>query len=107
MVGGGPAYEDEPAHADAAVITITAGGDVTTKKIGDMAYARAFHMSVVLPDGKVVVVGGQPFPVPFSDADAVLVPGAACDPLARLRGVWLRCRPAVHGQQIACRGGWL
>src|SRR5689334_4830645 len=30
--------------------------------------------SVVLPDGKVLVVGGQNFPVPFSDATSVLTP---------------------------------
>jgi galactose oxidase len=39
-----------------------------------MAYARAFASGVVLPSGQVVIVGGQTFPVPFSDDTAVLVP---------------------------------
>ncbi len=39
-----------------------------------MAYPRVFANSVVLPDGKVVIVGGQTYGTGFSDADAVLVP---------------------------------
>ena len=37
-----------------------------------MNFARAFHTSVVLPDGTVLIMGGQPFPVPFSDYAGVL-----------------------------------
>jgi galactose oxidase len=40
--------------------------------VAPMANTRAFHNSVVLPDGKVAVFGGQNFPVPFSDNTAVL-----------------------------------
>ena len=39
-----------------------------------MTYARAFGNSVVLPNGKVFVTGGQPYPVPFTDTNAVLTP---------------------------------
>jgi hypothetical protein len=39
-----------------------------------MAYARAMHNSVVLPNGQVVVIGGQGVPVPFSDDLSVLAP---------------------------------
>jgi galactose oxidase len=37
-----------------------------------MVHSRAFHHSVVLADGKVVVLGGQDFPRVFSDNTAVL-----------------------------------
>ena len=89
-VGGAPAYADSNAHKDAVIITLN-GKKVTTKKIGGMAYARAFANSVVLPDGTVLIVGGQPRPVPFTDTDAVLVPGASCG--LRLDSL-LRCSPA-------------
>lgn len=39
-----------------------------------MANARAFHNSVVLPDGKVFVVGGETFAIPFSDDTSILTP---------------------------------
>jgi galactose oxidase len=39
-----------------------------------MAYARAFSNSVVLPDGKVLVVGGQQHPQTFTDTGAALSP---------------------------------
>ena len=38
----------------------------------NMNFARAFHTSVVLPDGTVLIMGGQPYPVPFSDYLGVL-----------------------------------
>jgi galactose oxidase len=65
-VGGGVAYDSRPAHADAAIVTLT-GMTVTSKKIGAMQYKRAFAMAPVLPDGKVVVIGGQPLPVRSSE----------------------------------------
>jgi len=39
-----------------------------------MVNARAYHNSVVLPNGKVFVVGGQKHPVPFTDSTSVLTP---------------------------------
>ncbi|WP_228561614.1 galactose oxidase-like domain-containing protein [Catenulispora rubra] len=39
-----------------------------------MSFARSFANSVVLPDGKVLVVGGQAYPVPFSDNQSVMTP---------------------------------
>ena len=71
-VGGSPAYQDANATANSYVIDANAG--VQVRKIAPMAYARAFHNSVVLPNGQVVVIGGQTLPVPFSDNTAVLVP---------------------------------
>ena len=70
-VGGATSYEQVNARAGAYVLTVT-GSTVTTRKVAPMANPRAFHNSVVLPDGKVVVFGGQNFPVPFSDNTAVL-----------------------------------
>lgn len=39
-----------------------------------MAYARAFSNSVVLPDGEVLVLGGQQHPQPYDDTGGVLSP---------------------------------
>ncbi|HEU5473253.1 MAG TPA: discoidin domain-containing protein [Actinophytocola sp.] len=69
-VGGAPAYQDSDATNRAYVIDIN-GGTATARRVASMANARAFAGSVVLPDGKVVVVGGQNRPVPFNDATAV------------------------------------
>jgi galactose oxidase len=82
-VGGATAYQDVPPTAvntqatrRAYVVDITAGpgGPVTTTRSSDMAYARAFCNSVVLPDGSVLVVGGQQHPQGFTDTGAVLSP---------------------------------
>ncbi len=72
-LGGSPAYENSPATRRAYTVNI-AGDQVQAARTGDMEHARAFSNSVVLPDGKVVVFGGQAYPVPFSDATSVLTP---------------------------------
>ncbi|KAL8649816.1 MAG: hypothetical protein Q9226_005417 [Calogaya cf. arnoldii] len=70
-VGGAPNYQDNPATANARIITIGAPGTTASvAAVGNMAYARAFHNSVVMPDGKVLVVGGESYPIPFSDNTA-------------------------------------
>ena len=72
-IGGAPAYEQSNASTNAFVVTINgAGNPVTTRRVASMANARAFHNSVVLPDGKVAVFGGENFAVPFSDNTAVV-----------------------------------
>ncbi|KAL8961406.1 MAG: hypothetical protein Q9193_002036 [Seirophora villosa] len=74
-VGGAPNYQDNDATSNAHVITIGSPGTVASATaVGSMANRRAFHNSVVLPDGKVLVTGGEVRPVPFSDAGAVLTP---------------------------------
>ncbi|BCJ46567.1 hypothetical protein GCM10010168_62060 [Actinoplanes ianthinogenes] len=70
-VGGAPNYENNNATANAYVLSVD-GSAVTTRKVAPMANTRAFHNSVVLPDGKVAVFGGENYPVPFSDNTAVL-----------------------------------
>ncbi|MER5205521.1 discoidin domain-containing protein [Streptomyces sp. NPDC002825] len=72
-LGGSTAYEKTPATRRAYTVS-TDGTQVQTARTGDMGYARAFANSVVLPDGKVAVFGGQAYPVPFSDATSVLTP---------------------------------
>jgi galactose oxidase len=70
-LGGAVDYQNAPASRRAYTIDITGASPVVTRQ-PDMAYARAFVNSVVLPDGKVVVIGGQANPVPFSDATSAL-----------------------------------
>ena len=72
-LGGSPNYESSTATSNAYRIDITGASPVVTKLAG-LANARAFANSVVLPDGKVLVVGGQSFAEPFSDATSVLRP---------------------------------
>ncbi|MCX2180290.1 discoidin domain-containing protein [Streptomyces sp. SKN60] len=72
-LGGSPAYEKTPATRRAYTVSIDGSG-VRSARTGDMGYARSFGNSVVLPDGKVAVFGGQAYPVPFSDATSVLTP---------------------------------
>ncbi|MFG2982269.1 discoidin domain-containing protein [Streptomyces sp. NPDC048258] len=73
-LGGSPAYEKTPATRRAYTVGISGSSQVQAARTGDMEYARGFSNSVVLPDGKVAVFGGQSYPVPFSDATSVLTP---------------------------------
>ncbi|MFM2054003.1 MAG: hypothetical protein RL456_2040 [Pseudomonadota bacterium] len=70
--GGGPGYDSVQANANSYVIDLNGGA--TVRKLAPMAYRRAFHNSVVLPNGQVVILGGQTYAVGFSDNNAVLAP---------------------------------
>jgi galactose oxidase len=70
-VGGATSYESTAATGNAYGLSIS-GTTVTARRVGTMANPRSFHNSVVLPDGKVVVFGGQNFPIAFSDNTSVL-----------------------------------
>jgi galactose oxidase len=73
--GGAPAYQDANAEANTFLININGGvGNVTVTPAAPMAYPRAFSNGVALPNGQVFIVGGQTYPVPFSDATAILTP---------------------------------
>jgi hypothetical protein len=74
-LGGAAAYELSDGKAVASVITLS-GKTASAVATGSMAFVRAFCTSVAMPDGKVLTIGGQPYPVPFSDTDAVLPAGA-------------------------------
>ena len=71
-VGGAPNYDDSDASSNAHIIDINGGiGHVTVKKVANMANRRAFHNSVVLPSGEVVVIGGQNHAIIFTDQTSV------------------------------------
>lgn len=72
-VGGAPGYQDSVATANAHTIDITGPSPVVTS-LAPMASARAFTTGVVLPDGRVLVVGGQAYAKPYSDATAAMRP---------------------------------
>ncbi len=79
--GGAPAYQNTTATTSSYVITFTGG--VTVTKVAPMAYPRAFSSGVALPNGQVLIVGGQTTPVPFSDSTAILIP-EIWDPATRV-----------------------
>ncbi|KXH64250.1 galactose oxidase [Colletotrichum nymphaeae SA-01] len=74
-VGGAPRYDGVASTANAHVLTIgEAGGAVEVEKLENAKYNRGFANGVVLPDGKVFIVGGQSRTVLFSDANPQLFP---------------------------------
>lgn len=59
--GGSPSYENTSATANAHIIKLgDVNADAEVEKVASMSFPRAFANGVVLPDGKVLVVGGQP-----------------------------------------------
>ncbi|MBI1889673.1 MAG: hypothetical protein HYS18_03420, partial [Burkholderiales bacterium] len=68
--GGAPAYEDAYATASSYLIDLNTGA---TRKITPMNYARTLHNSTVLPNGQVVITGGQTYAKLFSDERSVLM----------------------------------
>jgi galactose oxidase len=81
-VGGATAYQDYAPVVDvqatrrAYTVNFSRGPGqpVIVHRTSNMAYARAFSNSVVLPNGDVLVVGGQQHPQTFTDTGAVLSP---------------------------------
>ncbi|APW39703.1 hypothetical protein RD110_22940 [Rhodoferax koreense] len=72
-VGGATWNNNAPANAKAYRIDTTSGTAQVTK-LPSMAYPRVFSNSVVMPDGQVMVLGGQTTSKEFSDDFAVLPP---------------------------------
>jgi len=77
--GGQPSYTDANATANTYVININAAianpaAPVTVRKLPPMAYPRAYANGVVLPGGKVLVIGGETHGITFNDDTSVLVP---------------------------------
>ncbi|KAK9242221.1 hypothetical protein V1506DRAFT_509650 [Lipomyces tetrasporus] len=74
-LGGSPNYQNSQASTAAHLITIgNPGIRPQVTRLGDMAYARIFHNSVVLPDGKVFTAGGQSVGAPFQDTNLQFTP---------------------------------
>jgi galactose oxidase len=78
--GGAPAYGGANATTSTYVIDLNPAltdplhQSVVVTKTAPMNYPRAFANAVVLPTGKVFVVGGNTYANPFDDSTAVLVP---------------------------------
>ncbi len=72
-IGGSRNYDGVISSSNVLDIDINAGeGNEVVRQLDNMLYPRVFHNSVVLPSGEVVVVGGQKFAQPFSDAQSIL-----------------------------------
>lgn len=69
--GGTSQYTGAAASAASYDIDVSRGSASVTK-LTPMIYPRAYHNSVVLPDGKVFIVGGQTFAQNFQDSDSVM-----------------------------------
>lgn len=66
---------DSYSTANAHIITLGEPDTVPeVTAINPMAYPRAFHNSLVLPDGKVFITGGQYYAVGFTDQTPQLIP---------------------------------
>jgi galactose oxidase len=73
--GGSPDYGPSTATANVHLITIgTPNTTPTVQTLTSMNYARAFANSVVLPNGKIFIVGGQVTANPFTDTTAIMIP---------------------------------
>ncbi len=72
--GGAHNYTDTDAAANANSFVIDTNGRALARRIGSMSYPRAYHNSVVLPNGQVVILGGQTYAKGFTDSDSVLIP---------------------------------
>ena len=75
-VGGSLGYTDSTASANAHIVTVGSrpGSKPIVQRIPNMAYTRAFHNSVILPNGQVIIIGGLSFARVFNDDTSVLYP---------------------------------
>lgn len=74
-LGGAPSYNDSLATSNAHVITVRKPGEaVDVEQLDNMHSARAFANAVILPDGKVFIVGGQSHPIVFFDGNSSMIP---------------------------------
>ncbi len=78
-LGGGVNYDNGTISKSNATLIDTTSGAAQARALAPMAYARAFSNSVVLPNGQVVVIGGQTVVAAFTDNNSVL-PAELWDP---------------------------
>ncbi|WP_146203417.1 Ig-like domain-containing protein [Leucothrix pacifica] len=74
LVAGGAISGNNQASTNKAMIIDINGPSPTITPIEPMAHARKFQNGVMLPNGEVLVVGGNTSGVKFSDAGSVLAP---------------------------------
>ncbi|KAH8723245.1 hypothetical protein GQ44DRAFT_774295 [Phaeosphaeriaceae sp. PMI808] len=73
--GGSQYYDRAPGLSVAHLISIDqVGAPAMVETLPNMKHARAFANVVVLPDGKVLVTGGQGYAQGFTDREPVLTP---------------------------------
>lgn len=73
--GGTPLYDDTASVTTTYLITISqVGHQAQVQKVGDLKYPRAFANNVVLPDGTVMVLGGQKRSRQFTDIESIIYP---------------------------------
>lgn len=73
--GGSQSYTNSQAVALSHITTITEPKVPSTiERVPDMTYPRGFANGVVLPDGTVLVIGGQRKSMVFTDTDGILYP---------------------------------
>ncbi|KAH4941424.1 hypothetical protein HBI52_082640 [Parastagonospora nodorum] len=71
--GGSQDYTDSAANNRAHITTIDEPNmPSVVERVADMAYPRGFGNMVVLPDGKIIVTGGQKRSKVFTDDDGIL-----------------------------------
>ncbi|KAH6660917.1 kelch domain-containing protein [Truncatella angustata] len=71
--GGASDYDASDGFKTAHITTIGEPNTAATvERVADMAYARAFGNGVVLPDGTILVTGGQKVAHVFTDTDGAL-----------------------------------
>ncbi|KAL8838673.1 MAG: hypothetical protein Q9176_004913 [Flavoplaca citrina] len=74
-IGGSANYVNSYTTPNAHIITLGAPNTKpTVTAIGSAHYARTLHNSVVLPDGKVLILGGTNYAKLFTDDTAILYP---------------------------------
>lgn len=73
--GGAQYYDKAPGLSVAHLIEINeVGAPAVVEALPNMRFARAFANVVVLPDGKILVTGGQGYAKGFTDQEPVFVP---------------------------------
>jgi galactose oxidase len=73
--GGAQYYDRAPGLSIAHLISIDqVGAPAVVERLPDMKYARAFANVVVLPDGKILVTGGQGWAQGFTDLNPIFAP---------------------------------